>query len=65
MTDDRADRTGGDTPDDVPAFVDDPGTVDQAGEPAADGDDVLADAPDTSTGKSQELFDEDQPGPGV
>ena len=62
------DRTPGDAPapDDTPTYVDDPGTVDQAG--AGDesaGDALLADAPDTSTGKAQELFDEDQPGPGV
>jgi hypothetical protein len=68
MTDDRGTRGDGPVPDDTPAFVDEPGTVDQAqagDEPAVDRDALLADAPDTSTGKSQELFDEDQPGPGV
>jgi hypothetical protein len=65
MTDDRG---GGPAPDDVPSFVDEPGTVDQAqvdDDQAMDGGALLADTPDTSTGKSQELFDEDQPGPGV
>ena len=66
MTDDRGDRAPGDrpAPDDAPAFVDDPGTVDQAGDDA-DPDALLADAPDTATGKAQAEFDEDQPGPGV
>ncbi|MGY1692491.1 hypothetical protein [Geodermatophilus sp. SYSU D01105] len=60
MADDRENPS----PDDVPAFVDEPGTTDQA----RDDDDpggLLADAPDTETGKAQAVFDEDQPGPGV
>ncbi|MGY1624921.1 hypothetical protein ACI789_22180 [Geodermatophilus sp. SYSU D00965] len=70
MTDDREDRAPGDgpVPHDAPAFVDDPGTADQARDddpPAVDPDAFAADAPDTDTGKAQAEFDEDQPGPGV
>jgi hypothetical protein len=68
MTEDRGTPGEGPLPDDTPAFVDEPGTADQAqagDEPAADGGALLADAPDTTTGKAQELFEEDQPGPGV
>jgi hypothetical protein len=66
MTDDRGGPGDGPVPDDVPSYVDEPGTVDQTDDDQAmDGDALLADAPDTSTGKSQQLFDEDQPGPGV
>ncbi len=64
MANDRGDRS----PDDVPAFVDEPGTTDQAradDAPAVDADAAFADAPDTETGKAQAVFDEDQPGPGV
>ncbi|MGY1642311.1 hypothetical protein ACI782_14470 [Geodermatophilus sp. SYSU D00703] len=66
MTDDRGDRAPGDgpVPDDAPAFVDDPGKVDQARD-EDEPDALLADAPDTGTGKAQAEFDEDQPGPGV
>ena len=63
MANDCGDRS----PDDVPAFVDEPGTVDEArdDERAAGTDALVADAPDTDTGKAQAECDEDQPGPGV
>jgi hypothetical protein len=54
-------------PDDTPVEEDAVGTVDQEADeaPALDPAALLADAPDTSSGKGEALAGEDQPGPGV
>jgi hypothetical protein len=57
----------GPAPDDTPVEEDAAGTVDQAADeaPVLDPAALLADAPDTSTGKGEAQAGEDQPGPGV